>query len=89
MTTNQTIDGVPRRVCHACVGLPRKAYCPVCDDDPAAQGEPVAWMNFDGEGGYDFTEDKETADRWKVSNGTYADWLTPLYAAQPAPVAVR
>ncbi len=40
MTTNQTIDGVPRRVCHACVTYPRDAYCPVCD--PTAQGKPVA-----------------------------------------------
>ena len=37
MTTNQTIDGVPRRICHACVTLARNAYCPVCDDTPAAQ----------------------------------------------------
>jgi len=40
MTTNQTTDGVPRRVCHACVSYPRDAYCPVCD--PATQGEQVA-----------------------------------------------
>lgn len=49
MTTNQTIDGVPRRICHACVTLARNAYCPVCDDAPAAQhqGQPVApWFYF-------------------------------------------
>lgn len=45
MTTNQTIDGVPRRVCYACVTLPRNSYCPICDDEPAAQpqGETVAF----------------------------------------------
>lgn len=46
---NQTIDGVPRRICHACVTLARNAYCPVCDDAPAAQhqGQPVApWFYF-------------------------------------------
>ena len=42
MTTNQTIDGVPRRVCHACVTYPRNAYCPVCDPAAQPQGEPVS-----------------------------------------------
>lgn len=51
--------------------------------------EPVAWMCFDGEGNYDFTEDPETAEAWRKSNGEqYADWLTPLFTAPPAPVAV-
>ena len=60
------------------------------ESKPAAQpqGEPVAWKNFDGEGGFDFTEDKETAERWKISNGSFTGWLTPLYAEQSAPVAV-
>lgn len=40
MTTNQTIDGVPRRICHACVSYPRDTYCPVCDPATQPQGVP-------------------------------------------------
>lgn len=47
--------------------------------------EPDAWRNFDGEGGYDYTDDEETAERWKKNNGArYADWVEPLYLAPPA-----
>ena len=42
MTTNQTIDGVPRRVCHACVSYPRDAYCPICGPGAQPQGKSVA-----------------------------------------------
>lgn len=132
MTTNQTIDGVPRELlerlliavtqdfatigevrelralldadrCTSCDGSGEyidalgdwRGYCSCAagvalESKPAAQpqGEPVAWKNFDGEGGFDFTEDKETAERWKISNGSFTGWLTPLYAEQSAPVAV-
>jgi len=54
----------------------------------SGRGEPVAWMCFDGEGNYDFTDDPETAEAWSKSNGEqYADWLTPLFTAPPASVA--
>ena len=64
-------------------------FCEEQLNKPAAQHqvEPVAWKNFDGEGGFDFTEDKETAERWRISNGCFTDWLIPLYAEQPAPLA--
>lgn len=39
--SEQTIEGVTRRVCHACVTYPRDAYCPVCDLAAQPQGEPV------------------------------------------------
>jgi len=48
-------------------------------------GEPVAWLCFDFEGGYEFTQDLELAEQWKKSLGEkYAECLTPLYRhAQP------
>lgn len=54
------------------------------------QGEPFAWMCFDFEGGYDFTEDAERAERWLKSLGEkYKGCLTPLYShAQPATAKV-
>lgn len=52
---------------------------------PAEQVYPVAWMNFDGEGNYDFTNDHETAMDWQKSNGEkYKNWLKPLYTAPDA-----
>lgn len=89
MTSNQTIDGVPRRVCHTCVGLPRKAYCPVCDDDPAAQpqGEPVAVFEIDTTG----YRCRVTLDPSKglPPNGTnlYAEPQKHGEPVRPAPVA--
>lgn len=87
MTTNQTIDGVPRRICHACVTLPRKAYCPVCDDAPSsqAQGDPVAWQrkskNVDGRWFALPDSDVEEAIRLGYE-------VRKLYAEQSAQVAV-
>lgn len=54
------------------------------------QGEPFAWMCFDFEGGHDFTEDAERAERWRKSLGEkYKGCLTPLYRhAQPATAKV-
>jgi len=135
MITNQTIDGVPRRICHACVTLARNAYCPVCDDTPAAQphgeefsavgwsidhtagrpilvhnncsvieaeqaygvlelirkseqpqGEPFAWYTEDYLTDKSATTyDLATMERWKAKGWPVA----PLYAEQPAPVAVN
>ncbi len=55
--------------------------------------EPVAWREFDGEGGYTYFayENNETwRDDYIERNGEkYADWVEPLYTtppAQPAPV---
>lgn len=99
MTTNQTIDGVPRRICHACVTFPRKAYCPVCDDEPSAkpQGEPVAWLaqaiGKDGEVYRNTASPSEITLRdvgFAWGQGVIDRFkivIKPLYAEQPAPVA--
>lgn len=45
---------------------------------PARQ--PDAWRCFDGEGGHDFTDCPETAERWRKHLGDkYEGWLEPLY----------
>lgn len=50
--------------------------------------EPVAWMTFDGEGGYDlrlYEMNESYRDDFIRRNGErYADWVTPLYAAPQA-----
>lgn len=98
MTTNQTIDGVPRRVCHACVTLARNAYCPVCDDDTAAQpqGEPVAWRSCAAINGKHYiTEDSPDQQQERIDKsepGAYLLASQPLYLGppeQPTPVAVH
>ncbi|EZI26361.1 hypothetical protein [Pseudomonas extremaustralis] len=101
MTTNQTIDGVPRRVCHACVSYQRDAYCSVCDPAAQPQGEPVAWM-YRRQGGECLgqlvqmeSDNLKDVREGKVLEGRrilwprddYTDWK-PLYTEQPAPVAV-
>jgi len=59
------------------------------EDVRAVVEEPVAWMQFDGEGNNDFTDDHETAERWARNNGPkYADWLTPLYRQPQRPVVL-
>lgn len=48
----------------------------------APEAEPVAWKMFDGEGGYDYTDDEETAEKWREYLGEkYNSWLDPLYTA--------
>ena len=88
MTTNQTIDGVPRSICHACVSYPRDAYCPVCDPAAQPQGEPVALFSNGfttleiGGGKYRIiTQYKNRDDAW-------SDYTALCKAEQPAPVAV-
>ena len=94
MTTEQTISGVPRRICHACVTYPRDAYCPVCD--PTAQGKPVAWAN--GEQLLLCSRSPREVQpnnpmmhnlpRNIAGSALRTDYCnTPLYAEQPAPVA--
>ena len=56
------------------------------DDD-----EPVAWMEFDGEGGYDFYMYRGNEGFQKEflegnPSSTYRDWVQPLYA-RPQPKA--
>lgn len=48
-----------------------------------AGGEPVAWRMFDGEGGYDFTEDEELANaQLKIRSAQgLANWVEPLFTA--------
>ena len=59
------------------------------EDVRAVVEEPVAWMQFDGEGNNDFTDDHETAERWAKNNGPkYVDWLTPLYRHPERPVVL-
>jgi hypothetical protein len=49
--------------------------------------KPVAWREFDGEGGYDYRtyDDNENfRDEYIKRNGEkYADWVDPLYTAPP------
>jgi hypothetical protein len=58
-----------------------------CDQCKAVQ-EPVAWREFDGEGGYTYFayENNETwRDDYIERNGEkYADWVEPLYTTPPA-----
>lgn len=43
------------------------------------QREPEAWRMFDGENGYEYTDDPETVERWRAHLGeTHANFLTPL-----------
>jgi len=80
MTTKQTIDGMPRSICHACVSYPRDAYCPVCD--PAAQPHvdsvPVSahWSDWS-------MVTLEIDGRHR----TYVECGKPAAQPQPAPVA--
>ncbi len=69
--------------------------CPLCAAydalrlaiEQAERQEPVAWREFDGEGGYDYRtyDDNENfRDEYIKRNGQrYASWVEPLYAAPP------
>ena len=61
--------------------------CPKCKPTQPEQ-EPVAWREFDGEGGYTYFayEDNETwREEYIKRNGEkYADWVEPLYADSSA-----
>lgn len=69
--------------------------CPLCTAydaldlaiEQAERQEPVAWREFDGEGGYDYRtyDDNENfRDEYIKRNGQrYASWVEPLYAAPP------
>lgn len=56
------------------------------------QQKPVAWREFDGEGGYDyrsFADNEAFRDEYIKRNGEkYATWVEPLYAAPGAQAAV-
>ncbi len=42
--------------------------------------EPEVWRMFDGENGYEYSDDPETIERWRAYLGdTHANFLTPLY----------
>lgn len=124
MTTNQTINGVPRElldaavVCMECadylppqwakelralLDAPAKDYVMInnmyfshaeilkwrekaCMELEAVQskGEPVAWVVFDNGFIDDHTVVKTVADEWAELGLE----VTPLYAEQPAPVAM-
>ena len=67
--------------------------CVECVMEPAPVQEPVAWREFDGEGGYDYytyEHNENLRDKYIERNGEkYASWVEPLYTtppAQPAPV---
>ncbi len=57
--------------------------------EQAEKQEPVAWREFDGEGGYDYRtyDDNENfRDEYIKRNGEkYAGWVEPLYTAPPPP----
>jgi hypothetical protein len=50
--------------------------------------EPVAWREFDGEGGYDYytyEHNENLRDKYIERNGEkYASWVEPLYTTPPA-----
>ncbi len=50
--------------------------------------EPVAWREFDGEGGYDYytyEHNEDLRDKYIERNGEkYASWFEPLYTTLPA-----
>ena len=57
------------------------------------RGEPVAWREFDGEGGYDYRSyegNENFRDEYRARNpgATYWDWVEPLYAASVPSVTV-
>ena len=58
--------------------------CPACKPAAQPQGEPVAWVVFDNGFIDDHTVVGTVADEW-ADRGLE---VTPLYAEQPAPVAV-
>ena len=46
--------------------------------------EPVAWAEFDGEGGYHFRayeNNEDYAEQWDKRNPNHVGWVKPLYAA--------
>jgi hypothetical protein len=46
------------------------------------QGEPVAWAEFDGEGGYHFIayeNNEDYAEQWDKRNPNHVGWVKPLY----------
>lgn len=52
--------------------------------------EPVAWMTFDGEGGYEYrsyAENEGYADQWAKRNPNHVGWVKPLYT-HPSPAVV-
>lgn len=54
---------------------------------PAPVQEPVAWREFDGEGGYDYytyEHNENLRDKYIERNGEkYASWVEPLYTTPP------
>lgn len=95
MTTNQTIDGVPRDLIEDALAIAtthatanwsagvRDKLRALLDKEvsgdsraPQHQGEPVAWIVTDMNGDSYFAYDRQTPND------------KPLYAEQPAPVAV-
>ena len=52
-----------------------------------AKDEPVAWREFDGEGGYDYytyEHNEDLRDKYIERNGEkYASWVEPLYTTPP------
>jgi hypothetical protein len=51
-----------------------------------AKDEPVAWREFDGEGGYYYStyEDNEDyAVKWDAKNPKHKGWVEPLYTTPP------
>jgi len=52
-----------------------------------AKDEPVAWREFDGEGGYDYytyEHNEDLRDKYIERNGEkYAGWVEPLYTTPP------
>ena len=52
-----------------------------------AQQEPVAWREFDGEGGYfyrDYYMNEQYAQEWDQRNPDHKGWVEPLYTSPPA-----
>lgn len=67
-----------------------ECHTPSTPPQPVVTPDPVAWRMFNGEGGYDFTDDEETSERWAKHLGEkYASWLTNLYDHPDAPEIER
>ena len=51
-----------------------------------ANDEPVAWREFDGEGGYYFRtyeHNEDYAAKWDANNPNHKGWVEPLYTTPP------
>ena len=66
-------------------------FAALIEREVRGDAEPVAWREFDGEGGYEYRsyeENEDFAEQWAKRNPNYVGWVKPLYD-HPAPAVVR